>query len=226
MQANIRAANANEDTVDIAVMQLVLSLVGIGGVGWTVYYAHMAWREAAKSADAAHATLDQSKRDSAASRRAWVKIDEVSLFPGTLLTTEESRMVVAYRATNVGVSPATNVKIDVQFAEADEFLSTRDGIIARNRGLLRNGYPGSILFPDDPTYQTMTDLTHEGPWRISEHGKINLILFLYAFYKSPGSDEVHGTINYYSVYNIVPPFVPQQPIPLEPKGYSNGGYVD
>lgn len=53
LHADIRAAIAAEDIVDLAVWQLLLGVVGLVGVGFTIFYARLAWREAQRSTDGA-----------------------------------------------------------------------------------------------------------------------------------------------------------------------------
>ncbi|OYX00762.1 MAG: hypothetical protein B7Z12_15480 [Caulobacter vibrioides] len=49
----IRAGDADEAAVDLAFVQLLLSVVGLLGIGFTVRYARLAWVEAGRSADIA-----------------------------------------------------------------------------------------------------------------------------------------------------------------------------
>ena len=97
LQAGVRAANANEDAVDVAIWQLALSIVGMGGVLLTIYYAHKAWVEAERSADVA-----------VASARPWLDVEITSRGPmgiarGVLY------IPLQMEAVNEGTTPAQAV---------------------------------------------------------------------------------------------------------------------
>lgn len=54
LQVQAREAVTAEAALQVSFYQLTLSLVGIIGVGFTVYYAHGAWLESRRSAEVAH----------------------------------------------------------------------------------------------------------------------------------------------------------------------------
>lgn len=58
LRADIRAADASEGALDLSVAQIGFNLVGLMGLGLTLYYAHRAWEEARVSARAATASID------------------------------------------------------------------------------------------------------------------------------------------------------------------------
>jgi len=70
--SSIRQAAAAEIQAAAAVWQMSFNVLGLFGLGATVYYANLAWREAEKSADAAHKTLVQGARQSVHELRAYV----------------------------------------------------------------------------------------------------------------------------------------------------------
>ena len=49
LQIDAREAVTADNAFDLAVGQLALNILGIGGVGLTLYYAHLAWGEAGKA---------------------------------------------------------------------------------------------------------------------------------------------------------------------------------
>jgi hypothetical protein len=72
LKAQVQSARATEDTVDIAIWQLGFGLVGLAGVGWTVYYAHHAFRQAERQANAAEEVLNSLERP-------WIVLDGVQI---------------------------------------------------------------------------------------------------------------------------------------------------
>jgi hypothetical protein len=62
---DIRSANAADDSVDVAYVQLLLSVFGLVGLGLTVRYARLAWKEAERSADVANRALAEASADAA-----------------------------------------------------------------------------------------------------------------------------------------------------------------
>lgn len=69
VDARTAATAATAATADtalyIALGQLVASFLGLGGVGFTVFYARLAWREAERSANAAQEALDDTRTETA-----------------------------------------------------------------------------------------------------------------------------------------------------------------
>lgn len=98
--ANIRAANAAEDAADIYFLQLVLGALGLAGVGFTVFYARLAWR-------AAEGTLEHGVESSRRQLRAYMTPDGASArnFDGSLPVEIEMRF------KNTGQTPAYKVNI-------------------------------------------------------------------------------------------------------------------
>lgn len=60
LQIQAREAVTADGAFDVALGQLILSFVGVVGVGFTVFYARLAWREALRSADVADGALKLS----------------------------------------------------------------------------------------------------------------------------------------------------------------------
>ncbi|MBL8774260.1 MAG: hypothetical protein JNK30_22920 [Phenylobacterium sp.] len=66
LQVQAREAATAEAALEVAVFQLALSLAGVIAVGFTIFYAHRAWKEAERSADAAHESLQDARDDAVA----------------------------------------------------------------------------------------------------------------------------------------------------------------
>lgn len=64
-EIDARAAATSDTALYIALGQLVASLLGLGGVGYTVFYARQAWKEAERSANAAQEALDDTRSETA-----------------------------------------------------------------------------------------------------------------------------------------------------------------
>lgn len=58
----IRQTAAAEIQASAAILQMAFNLFGLFGLGATIYYAHRAWKEAERSADAAHASIEDARR--------------------------------------------------------------------------------------------------------------------------------------------------------------------
>jgi len=65
LQVQAREAAIAEDALAVSFAQLALSIAGVFGVGLTIYYAHKAWKESERSANAAHDTLEDARSDAA-----------------------------------------------------------------------------------------------------------------------------------------------------------------
>jgi hypothetical protein len=104
LKANIRAANAAEDAADIAFGQAILGIVGIFGVGLTVYYAHHAWRQALRSADVAHDTLHTENR-------AWIELHVSPGEGGVHWADDRCTVALEMRAENHGSTPALRTSV-------------------------------------------------------------------------------------------------------------------
>lgn len=120
LQIEAREAVTADVTLDVAFMQLALSLAGVFAVGATLYYAHKAWREAERSANAATKALNQDARQSVHELRAYVFIDTVNILgpirPGSPIPDIE----ISFR--NSGQTPA----YDVSSCVATRFTNVED----------------------------------------------------------------------------------------------------
>ena len=65
LQVQNREAQTADAAFDVALFQFALGLLGLGGVGFTVYYARQAWKEAERSATAAREALEHTQADAA-----------------------------------------------------------------------------------------------------------------------------------------------------------------
>lgn len=77
-QANVRAANANEDTIDLGIFQVGLNIAAIVGLVFTVWYARRAWKEAQRSANVAHEALSDTRADTAEQAQRFEKQIEIA----------------------------------------------------------------------------------------------------------------------------------------------------
>jgi hypothetical protein len=108
-------------------VQLLLSGLGIAGLGWTLYESRRAANAAVDSATAAHATVEQARETnriageaSAVEQRAWLLVDvttplnwsyqDTALYGG-----------IAVSITNVGKTPAVRCRVMVDAKCADGY---------------------------------------------------------------------------------------------------------
>jgi hypothetical protein len=114
LQIGAREAVTSDAGFDVALGQLVASVLGIFGVGYTVFYARLAWKEAqhgvtiarqsAKgSEDAARYARDSSEQD----LRAW--LDVSASLEDYILKDERVFISVATTIKNIGKTPAFRV---------------------------------------------------------------------------------------------------------------------
>jgi hypothetical protein len=163
-----QAASA-DSALAVAFAQLALSLLGLGGVGFTVYFAALAWQEAKRSANAAHLTLEDARADAAAqaerfqkdlriaednlklARRsiaetdpAWLSV-EVTPITGLKVDAEWVSIEVRVLVRNVGKGPAIGIQ---STGELTFDIAKLDQAIRRNPGLRSlAGRFGKVIFP-------------------------------------------------------------------------------
>lgn len=121
LQIDAREAVTADNAFDLAVGQLALNILGIGGVGLTLYYAHLAWGEAGKSATAAQLALEHSKDSAERQLRAYVMVH-----PQGITFTEAGDVECAIQAHNRGQTPARNIMVKWAARSAAEQLSKSD----------------------------------------------------------------------------------------------------
>jgi hypothetical protein len=63
LEIQAREAVTADAALDVALGQLVASIIGVIGVGYTVFYARQAWKESERSADAASEALEHTRAD-------------------------------------------------------------------------------------------------------------------------------------------------------------------
>lgn len=93
-----RSADADERAADVAAQQLWLNIIGIVGLGATVWFAGRAWWEARRSADIADAALKRSDRP-------YVLPAHVEI-TGLRNATDEKPAAFSFKMTNFGTGPA------------------------------------------------------------------------------------------------------------------------
>jgi hypothetical protein len=156
LQTQVRAANASEDGADLALWQLAFNLAGLGGLGFTVYYAHLAWRESQASAKTAVLANKMAREAFEADQRAWMDIDGFAIeAPGLVWTDGSGRIALEVHAKNVGRTPAIEVWFDLRLHVdvTKSPLAVRDQMIAQGSAL--NGV-GHTIFPNKKFIQSVS----------------------------------------------------------------------
>lgn len=100
-----RSANADEDAVDIAVVQAILASVGFVALIYTVLYARGAWTEAQASATSARDALKHSEEVSARQLRPYVYFTRLTDDPSPVSYDSTSTLLLK----NFGQTPARGV---------------------------------------------------------------------------------------------------------------------
>lgn len=102
-----REAITADAALDVAFVQLALSVAGIFGVGATLYYAHRAWEEAKRSADAATRSLEDTRDATRRQLRAYISAIEFRL--EDFSPNKNPRSI--WKLKNFGVTPAFDVVV-------------------------------------------------------------------------------------------------------------------
>jgi hypothetical protein len=151
-----RSADAAADAADTAWKQFLISVLGLLGLGYTVYYTARAAGEASKAASAAAEANKLSRELFIATERPWVKI-EVRIDGPLTYSPNGMNVTLMFKVTNVGRSPAVNVWIDAavhMFTGGESFdlpLQHHQHLAdVRARGPTPWGF---MLFPGDSTQQ-------------------------------------------------------------------------
>ncbi len=99
LQVQAREVATAEAALEISIFQLALSVAGVFGVGFTIYYAHRAWREAERSSVAATASIEHLR----VIERAYAYGTAV---PSILKTMGQTTIDLDVRVSNHGKTPA------------------------------------------------------------------------------------------------------------------------
>ena len=155
-QIDGRAAAAADTALYVALGQLVASLLGLGGVGYTVFYARLAWREAKRSATAAHDALDDAREDAAEQEKRFAEQIKIAA----------DIAVAATKQANVVEDTARKQLRAYVYAESISFQWMSAGypiftIVLRNSGqtpALRVKCGAQVSFGDRPTLARLNDV--------------------------------------------------------------------
>lgn len=110
VQLEAREAVTADGAFDVALGQLALSFLGIGGVGFTLYYAHRAFVETQNSAAAALEANSISRAALVADHRPWVAITNIRIAEGLSFHPQNGwSLGLIFTMKNTGVTPALGV---------------------------------------------------------------------------------------------------------------------
>lgn len=105
LKIEAREAVTSDAALDVAVGQLALGVLGLGGLGFTVFYARLAWKESQRSANAAHTALRNHERP-------WLVVDKVKVEArrfhptGAPVLPYNNEWYISFEFRNVGRLPA------------------------------------------------------------------------------------------------------------------------
>lgn len=102
-----RSANADQDAVDVAIIQAILGLAGFIGLVFTVLYARGAWLAAEKTAKSADDTLKEGRVGQERQLRAYVLVDEARAAG----MNGEAPLAIGVKFKNFGVTPALKLRM-------------------------------------------------------------------------------------------------------------------
>lgn len=148
--ASVRAADASEASVDVAVLQLGVGVFGLVGLAFTVVYAQRAWSAAARQAELARESI-------AAEHRPWLSLNcapDSPLEPGrTHLGVDGFYMGIVARSRNHGRAPATNVSFHAELSLMGPETGGPEEILRRFMGDVRERGRGQgvTLFGEETT---------------------------------------------------------------------------
>jgi hypothetical protein len=111
LKVQARAAVTADAAFDVALGQLVTSVIGFFGIMYTVFYARLAWKEAERSANVAHEALGDARAGAA---------EQANRFTAQLKLTQKAADSSAESAAamrSVAASMATNVAQIIQSVE-------------------------------------------------------------------------------------------------------------
>lgn len=145
-----RDLQAQRNMALAAFLSVGVGCLGLLGLGATVYFARNAWREAERGADAAARAADLSAQANAdaraffaAERRPWIEIIPME----TTIVAGEQHAKVAYILSNIGLSPALNVGVNLPEAFADQRLPSFMDLRRRMQESEPRHAVGPFIFP-------------------------------------------------------------------------------
>lgn len=159
LKLQARELVSTEAMLDLAFAQSTFGFMGLVGLGITFFYAHRAWVEAKRSADAALKAFE-------ADNRAWVTIKPVAIKSVTW-DGETPSITLVLEAENVGQQPAFDVCLGL-----DTFVSVRSGAGQQRADSLRR----REMFFNRPGSEIGTALISGETWRVTFSGPANQLL--------------------------------------------------
>jgi hypothetical protein len=121
LQIQAREAVTADAAFDVALGQLVASVLGVFGVIYTVVYARQAWKEAQRSADAAHEALEHARNDAA---------EQAERFR---LQTELAQRAAASAAESAGAMQSVAASMDINAKQIVKSVSISNDIAKTQR---------------------------------------------------------------------------------------------
>lgn len=117
LQIEAREAITADNALDVAVGQLALSILGIAGVGLTIYYAHLAFIEAQRSAEATILASETSDKTLRITQRAYIVIRELVRGVATHASPEGIHrcLTLVVKFNNSGATIAKNAKVTAEW---------------------------------------------------------------------------------------------------------------
>lgn len=106
LKLQARELVTTEATLELAAFQSALNFIGLLGLGVTFFYAHRAWIEARRSADAALRAFE-------ADNRTWVTVKPV-MVESVTWENETPRLCIVLEVENVGSQPAFDIQISFE----------------------------------------------------------------------------------------------------------------
>lgn len=158
LKAQIRSVRADEDAVDVAVGQLWLNVLGLGGLAFTVLYARRAWVEAQRSANAANDAVEETRRNALRELRAYVSVMDLRI----IYDERTDDVSATFSIGNFGLTPAREVEFASLIDVAQNSPKGKSGIAAGRPGFKGEIWPSGIIPGDDPR----KSISHEEVTRI------------------------------------------------------------
>tara|TARA_R110002074_G_scaffold45552_2_gene117703 strand:+ start:983 stop:1966 length:984 start_codon:yes stop_codon:yes gene_type:complete len=229
-------AAAADRMIYIAWLQYFVGVGSLIGLAFTVYYTQ---KTAKAGVEAAKASIDmagiareanQLTRDAmVADKRAWLKLDEISLQPQTSIQESGALIIVKATIKNIGHTPALNVWFDTEIHFLREGVSFGEAETAfKARQLAFNAPVGHTMFPTDPVIERRT--VRYGPETFAKSIRVRndtgerivqAIMMMAVTYRVFGDERPHITYTSLDLISLeiglsVPEngFVPLRPVPF------------